>query len=185
MSLHVALLRGVNVGGAHRLPMARLAEIFARCGASYVETLLQSGNALFEAPDGASVAFAVETELLATLGFAAPIILRSAAQWAEIVAKNPFAAEGADPAHLHVAVWNGDPSPSRLATLDPIRSPGESVLAGHGCLYLRLPNGVAHSKLTSARLDSSVGATCTLRNWTTAQRLSIRLGQLGATARRR
>ena len=182
MSDHVALLRGVNVGGAHRLPMAQLAEILACCGARNIETLLQSGNALFEAPDDQaySIAAAVEATLLSALGFAAPIVLRSATQWREIFTRNPFLSEGADPAHLHVAVWNGIISPGRLASLDSGRSEVDSFRAGENCLFLHLPNGVARSKLTNAWLDASLRATCTFRNWATALRLAKRLEERAA-----
>ena len=55
---YVALLRGVNVGGANRLPMERLRALFAEAGASDVETLIQSGNVVFAATDASAAKIA-------------------------------------------------------------------------------------------------------------------------------
>ena len=48
MTAYVALLRGVNVGGAHGLPMTALRGLFVKAGGLGVETLIQSGNVIFE-----------------------------------------------------------------------------------------------------------------------------------------
>ena len=171
MSAHLALLRGINVGGAKRLPMAKLVKMFEAAGADGVETYIQSGNVVFEAKaaEAKSIAAAVEKAIVAQCGFSAPLVLRNATEWRRILADNPYLAEGEQ--HLHLVVWNKAVAPDRLGKLDPARSPPDDFRAGPGCLYLRLPNGVARSKLTNAWLNSSLGATTTMRNWATARKL--------------
>jgi uncharacterized protein (DUF1697 family) len=175
MSLaYVALLRGVNVGGKRTLPMAALKAIFERAGAARVETLIQSGNVVFEACEApapnivAGAAKAISREF----GFEAPIALRSASKWRALIAKNPFLAEGGDPKLLHAICLVAPPSPARIAKLDPARSPPDRFQARGEDIYLYLPNGVARTKLTNAWFDSTLCVASTMRNWPTILKLA-------------
>jgi uncharacterized protein (DUF1697 family) len=48
MSMHVALLRGINVGGRNKVAMSDLRELCADLCFTDVTTLLQSGNLVFQ-----------------------------------------------------------------------------------------------------------------------------------------
>src|SRR5512144_1059907 len=95
---HVALLRGINLGGRNRLPMAELAALFEAAGCAGVRTFIQSGNVLFAAP--AAVARRLPAEIAARIqerhGLRAPVILRTAAELRRVPGRNPFLAAGAD-----------------------------------------------------------------------------------------
>lgn len=175
MSAHLALVRGINVGAAKRLPMAKLVELFEAAGAEAVETYIQSGNVVFEAraAEASRIAERIEKAIVAQCGFTAPLVLRSSLEWEKILVGNPYLAEGEE--NLHVVVWKTPVAADRLARLDPARSPPDEFRSGNGCLYLRLPNGVARTKISNAWLDSALGATTTLRNWATAKRLGEKL----------
>ncbi|MGD0641961.1 MAG: DUF1697 domain-containing protein [Roseiarcus sp.] len=170
----VALLRGVNVGGANRLPIAALESIVASAGASHVETFIQSGNVVFEAAadQGEAIAAGAQREIERIFGFFAPIVVRDAERWRALAAGNPFVAAGADPAHLHASCLSAAPSALALAQLDPKRSPPDEFVVVGSEIYLRLPNGVARSKLTNAWFDSRLGVVSTMRNWRTVMRLA-------------
>jgi uncharacterized protein (DUF1697 family) len=164
---HVALLRGVNVGGKNKLPMKDLAKLFADAGCTDVRTYIQSGNVVFRAKP--AVARRVNTVVAAAIakrfGFEAPVQTRSTEELRSVASKNPFLRKGADPELLHVAFLAQ--VPESPAALDPKRSPpDEFVLQGRE-IFLRLPNGVARSKLTNAYFDSKLGTVSTLRNWRT------------------
>jgi uncharacterized protein (DUF1697 family) len=173
MTAYVALLRGINVGGARGLPMIALRALFEGAGALSVETLIQSGNVVFESDEnsGADVVAAVGAAISHEFGFEAPIVLRSAGQWRTLIDGNPYIQRGVDPKALHAACLSALPDPDRAARLDPDRSaPDEFELRGE-TIYLNLPNGVARSKLTNAWFDSTLGVVCTMRNWATITRL--------------
>jgi uncharacterized protein (DUF1697 family) len=72
---------------------------------------------------------------------------------------------------LHVAFLAATPGPSKIAALDPNRSPPDEFAVHGREIYLRLPNGVARTKLTNAHFDSKLGTTSTLRNWRTVVKL--------------
>ncbi|HTA17031.1 MAG TPA: DUF1697 domain-containing protein [bacterium] len=176
---YVALLRGVNVGGKHKLPMKDLAALLQGLGCANVKTFIQSGNAVFDAP--ASVAAGLPRGLHAAIvkkaGFEAPVVLRSAAQMASVFQANPFLAKGADPEHLHVGFLADKPAASAFKALDPGRSPGDAFVVLGQEVYFLLPNGVARTKLTNAYFDSALKTVCTMRNWRTVRALSDMAGE--------
>ena len=170
---YVALLRGINVGGRHKLPMRDLATMFEAAGFEDVRTYIQSGNVVFRASqelaDGlpARIADAIE----ASHGFQIPIVMRTAADFDRIVRDNPFIASGADPAKLHVGFLAAAPEPGQIAKLDPDRSPPDAFEVRDREVYLHFPAGVARSKLDNAYFDRTLNTVCTIRNWRTVGKL--------------
>ena len=156
---HVALLRGINVGGRHTLRMARLVSLFEDAGCARVRTYIQSGNVVFEAPTPrarlvpAAVMTAIATEL------------------ERIVGANPFVAPGTDLRLLHVGFLADRPNAALGAALDPDRSPPDEFTLREGELYLRCPNGMARTKLTNAYFDAALQTVTTIRNWRTTLKL--------------
>lgn len=167
---YACLLRGINVGGKNKLPMKELAALFAAAGCTDVETYIQSGNVVFEAPVPVAkqAPGAVSEAIQQQFGYRVPLILRSAAELEKVVAGNPFLAQGAAEKELHVYFLADQPA----AELDAKRSPpDEFVLQGRE-IYLRLPNGMGRSKLTNAYFDSKLKTVCTARNWATVLQLT-------------
>jgi len=169
MPLHLALLRGINVGGRHRLPMADLAAAFAAAGARDVRTYIQSGNVVYRAraADARRIPARVAAALAARLGFAVPVVGRTIGEWRAVVRGNPFLHAGADPDACHVACLADRPAVARVGALDPDRSAPDRFAVRGREVYLHLPNGVARTRLTNAWLDAQLGTVSTLRNWRT------------------
>ena len=192
MPTFVALLRGVNVGGHKRVPMADWRALMAEQGYTHVRTLLNSGNAVFDAAGAATPAAAARharalQEMLATrLRVEVPVVVKTAAQVAAIVAGNewvrPFAqqAMGAasaaelefDASRLLVAFA---PDAAALAGLAPIAGlvqPPERFLLGRHAAYLHCASGILQSRAGEALLASKAGGTAiTTRNWATTLKL--------------
>src|SRR5262245_8439527 len=104
-SWHVALLRGINVGGHNKVAMSDLRDLLGQLGFAGAKTLLQSGNVVFESPrlTGVELEHLLEKETAARLGVSVDYVVRSAVEWARIVAGNPFPdAANDDPGHLVV-----------------------------------------------------------------------------------
>lgn len=171
---HIALLRGINVGGKNRLRMADLAAAFEEAGCGEVRTYIQSGNVAFEAPARTARAAPglVETILQERHGVMSPVVTRSAGELGEVIGGVPFRGERADPACLHVMFLRDTPSAARARALDPDRSPGDVLELVGREIYLHLPNGVAGSKLTNAYFDKTLGTVSTGRNWRTVLKLA-------------
>ena len=170
---HVALLRGINVGGKNSLPMKELAAMFGDAGCEQVATYIQSGNVVFEA----SVAVAkkvpevIERAIATRHGLRVPVVMRTAAELLTATRTNPFLADGAAPDTLHLAFLAEVPSAAKVASLDPARSAPDAFVVRGRDVFLYLPAGVAKTKLSNAWFDAKLGTTSTLRNWRTVLKL--------------
>jgi uncharacterized protein (DUF1697 family) len=170
---HVALLRGINVGGKHLLPMKELVAIFEASGCAEVRTYIQSGNVVFQVPAALAkkVPSLVGEAIQARFGFEAPIVMRSGAELRAAFEANPFLAEGVAEDWMHVVFLAAAPTAAQAATLDPGRSPGDRFVLRGREIYLHLPNGAGKSKLTNAWFDAKLNTVSTVRNWRTVTTL--------------
>jgi uncharacterized protein (DUF1697 family) len=172
---HIALLRGINVGGKAKLPMKELAAIFRAAGATTVETYIQSGNVIFEASEPESCVDAVTAEIARVYGYPGRIVLRSAEELRRAYQANPFlasptpSADQPDPRHIYFLA--DSPEQAAIATLDPNRSLGDSFVTQAREVYLHLPQGMARTRLTNAYFDAKLKTVSTARNWKTVGKL--------------
>lgn len=168
---HVALLRGINVGRAKRVPMAELRALLGELGYGDVRTLLNSGNVVFTGADGAERARArIEAALVERTGVAARVTVLTADEVRAIVADNPLAGIADNPSRLLVAVLA---EPSDVRRLEPLlaREWGtEAVALGERVAYLWCPDGVLESALPEA-VGRLLGDAVTTRNWATMTKL--------------
>jgi uncharacterized protein (DUF1697 family) len=167
--VHVALLRGVNVGGKNRLPMDDLVEMFRGAGGRDAQSYIQSGNVVFRAEPARAgrIGAAVAKAIASRFRFDAPVVIRTLSELEEVARRNPFVKRGAETKTLHVAFLLDRPSPPRVAALDPDRSPPDEFVVRGREIYLRCPGGIGRSKLTTQYFDSALETTCTVRNWNT------------------
>jgi len=177
MPTYIALLRAVNVGGTGKLPMADFRKLLAQLGFHNVETYIQSGNAVFDAPGSSSVITkSVSAALAKYMGKPVPVLVRTRDELAGVLAANPFTAEAeADGARVHAVFLSAHPAKDSATGLDRIVSQYPARrdryrLAGD-TLYLYLPDGAGESKFTAAALDRILGVTATARNWNTVLKL--------------
>lgn len=176
MPRFLALLRGVNVGGAQRVPMAGWREQLAGLGYAGVSTLLNSGNAVFEAKGratAASHAARIREALQVGLGLDVPVIVKSAVEMAAIARQNTLAVEVVEPAdasRLIVVFTNDAASLQGLAALAALVQPPERFQLGEQAAYLWCANGILDSAAAKALLGKS-GRAATTRNWATVQKI--------------
>ncbi len=170
---HVALLRGINVGGKNLLPMKDLAALFTAAGCREVTTYIQSGNVVFDAPVklAARLPALIAEGIAARFGFRVPVLLRTHDELAAIARGNPFLARDPDSAILMVMFLADRPSASAVAALDANRSPPDEFAVRGGEIYLRCPNGFGNSKLSNAYFDGKLKTVSTGRNWRTLLKL--------------
>ncbi|MGB8329831.1 MAG: DUF1697 domain-containing protein [Polyangiales bacterium] len=171
--VYVALLRGVNVGGKNKLPMSSLVALFADAGCDDLQTYIQSGNVVFRAKDDLArqIPGAISKAISDRLGLRVPVITRSIDQLRSLAGSNPFLSAALDPTKLHVALLADKPDRSKIAALDPNRSPPDEFFVRGMEIFLHCPNGMARTKLTNAYFDSKLKTTSTIRNWNTIVKL--------------
>jgi uncharacterized protein (DUF1697 family) len=168
---YVALLRGINLGKARQVDMPRLREVLEGRGHQAVRTHLRSGNVVLDSAlkeDGlaADVREAIEQEF----GFEVPVVVRTGAELAAVVAGDPFATVATDPARYLVTFLPEPPATAAVDDLPPADS-GDYLVRGRE-LYLWLPDGIQNTPLASWKWDRLLGVPGTARNWNTVRRLA-------------
>jgi uncharacterized protein (DUF1697 family) len=179
MPSHVALLRGVNVGG-RKVVMAELRQVVTSLGHTDVATYIQSGNVIFTAAqsDAGALAHAMEAAIAAAFDMRVAVVVLSRADLAEVIRVNPYPAEP-NPRFVHGVFLPADPDQATLAGVEAAvkqvaeqGSSDEATLIGR-TMYLHTPDGFGRSALATALLAkrSSPVATGTARNWATVTKL--------------
>jgi uncharacterized protein (DUF1697 family) len=175
---YAALLRGINVGGNKKVPMADLRTMTASLGLKDPKTLLQSGNLVFDAKSqpAAKLEELLEAATAKHIGVECSYLIRSADEWAAMMAANPFAREAkADPSHLAVTFCRDVPDPSALAALRSEARGKENFAVNGRQLYVWYPDGMGQSKLALALSKNRLGTICTARNWNTVRKIGLLL----------
>jgi uncharacterized protein (DUF1697 family) len=173
MPTHLALLRAVNVGGLN-LAMADLRAMFEALDFANVRTLLQTGNVAFEGGrrTGAALESFLEAETTKRLNLECDYLVRTSAQWIDLVAGNPFPNEARrDPSHLLVMPLKSVPGKREVAALQATIEGREVLKAKGQDLYIVYPDGIGRSKLTVSVIEKKLNTRGTCRNWNTTLKL--------------
>lgn len=175
MTTYAALLRGINVGGGKKVPMAELRTLMEDLGHTGVRTYLQSGQAVFASGRGDEESLAAElADAVGTrFGFPVDVIVRDHAYLRAVAEACPFPAAELEGRQLHVTYYSAPVDAARFAEIDRAAHLPEEFRLGDRALYLYAPNGLGRSrladKLSGRRLNKDVIATS--RNWNTVLKL--------------
>jgi uncharacterized protein (DUF1697 family) len=176
---YVALLRGVNVGGHNLVSMADLCRVVDEAGMSGARSLLQSGNLVFRggAKAGAAVERLLEAAVAKRLDLRTDLHVRTAAEWAAIVAANPFVDEAErEPSRTFLFAFKEPLDGAKVKALRAAIPGRERIEAAGRELFAVYPDGMGRSKLTTALIDRTLGARGTARNWNTVLKLAAAIG---------
>ncbi|MFI9344589.1 DUF1697 domain-containing protein [Streptomyces sp. NPDC052773] len=175
MTTYAALLRGINVGGSKKIPMADLRTLMEGLGHDGVRTYLQSGQAAFTTGRGDEDSLAAELTraIEQRYGFTVDVIVRDHAYLKAIADACPFPAAHLEPKQLHVTYFSAPVDEDRFAEIDREAHLPEEFRLGDRALYLYAPNGLGRSKLAEAlsRPRLTKGVIATTRNWNTVLKL--------------
>lgn len=169
--IYVALLRGVNVGGKAKVPMAALRDVCESAGCEDVATYIQSGNVVLKSKLSAEkLRTALETAIAAEFGFTAAVMIRTAKEMAAVVDRNPYS--GSDEKTVHVGFLHAAPDAATRKCLAAIDCAPEEVTAVGRDLYLHLPDGMGRAALPVQLERCLRPKPVTVRNWRTVTKLA-------------
>ena len=164
MGSFVAMLRAVNVGGTGKLPMSELKAMCEELGFADVRTYIASGNVVFDSRKSeAAIKAALEERLATYAGKPVGVIIRTAAEMAEVAAQNPF--PKAKPNYTVAIFLDVAPKPDTFAGVRGRLD--EEIRLGRREIYVHYPSGMGKSKLVIAAAKSG-----TARNINTVARLA-------------
>jgi uncharacterized protein (DUF1697 family) len=186
MTVQVALLRAINVGGRSAVAMADLRKFMAELGFKDARSLLQSGNLVFDGgrQSGSALERLLESEAGKRADLATDFFVRSAKEWDVVVAENPFRKEARDdPGHLVLMVLKAAPDAQAVQALCAAIKGREVIHAAGRHMYIVYPDGIGRSRLTNAVIEGKLGTRGTGRNWNTVLKLADLVRDMGGSKR--
>jgi uncharacterized protein (DUF1697 family) len=174
MATFIGLLRAVNLGSHNKVAMADLRELLSTLGMKNPQSLLQSGNVVFESTTRATgpLEKLLEAAVAKQLGIDTPFCVRTAAEWHQAIADNPFPKEARrDPGHTILMCLKDAPPPAAVKALQDAIRDREVVKAKGRHAYFLYPDGMGRSRLTMTLIEKKLGTTGTARNWNTVLKL--------------
>jgi uncharacterized protein (DUF1697 family) len=171
MAAFVALLRAVNVGGTGKLPMSELKAMCEELGFTAVRTYIASGNVVFASRKSeTAIKAALEKRLAAYAGKPVGVLVRSAAEMAQVSADNPFPKAAPN---RSMAIFLDDTPPKD--TLAAVRGrKDEEIKLGKREIYVHYGEGMGQSKLVIPATKAG-----TARNMNTVATLAKMAAELG------
>jgi uncharacterized protein (DUF1697 family) len=174
MTVYVAMLRGVNVGG-NSLKMDWLRQACEKLGWQNVRTYVQSGNIVFSSrASTAKLAQTLKATIDAQTRLPVTVVLRSAADMEKVIADNPFLKQkGVDVTNLHVTFLGKAPVKPALDRLDALAGTRDQYRLAGSELYLHCPINYGETKLSNGAIEKVLGVGATTRNWKTVTTLHV------------
>ena len=170
MTRFVALLRGINVGTAKRVAMPALRELAVRLGGTDVATCLNSGNLVLTTDlPATTLRHELEQGIEQTFGLHADVVLRTAAELAEVLAANPF--PDGDPSQVTIAFLAGPPAADAGDRIGALATEDEPFLVTEREVYVHYGHGQGDSRL-AAKISGLLGVSATVRNLRTLTRVA-------------
>jgi len=168
----VVLLRGINIGPRNRISMPELRAALEEAGFKDVQTYLQSGNVVLESrakPE--TVARNLSGVIKERFGLEISVVVRTRAELATIVKRNPLGSVAKDPKRYQVTFLSKKVSAKVVRELEEAAARDERVVSAGREVYAWHPRGIARSKLWSKLAGKTLGVTATSRNWATVEAL--------------
>jgi uncharacterized protein (DUF1697 family) len=152
--------------------MPKLRDVLADAGFENVKTYVQSGNVVLSSEGSAQeVARTCERLVADEFGLEIPVVVRTRAQLAKVVQRNPLGKVATDPKRYQVSFLTGKLSAEVVRKLEEVAAPSERFVVAGKEVYAWHPAGVARSKLWAMLAGQGLGVTATARNWTTVTSL--------------
>jgi uncharacterized protein (DUF1697 family) len=172
MARHIVLLRGINLGSRNRIAMPELRDALEQAGFDDVQTYVQSGNVvLTSSGSAADVARKVERQISKSFALDIDVVVRTRAQLAKVVERNPLAKVAKNPKRYQVSFLSAKPSAAVMPKLEEAAAEKERVVLIGREIYAWHPEGIGRSRLWTLLAGRGLGVTATARNWTTVTKL--------------
>jgi uncharacterized protein (DUF1697 family) len=176
--MYAVVLRGINVGGHKRVPMADLRALLTGLGFTDVATLLQSGNAVFRAPETPPDELAARIERAIAVEFMMSVrcMVRTGPELQAVIDGNPFAGVATDGSRFLALFLSASPDSELLAMYDPRSLAPSQVALGDRVIYQWCPDGVLQAPNVHGFIEKNLKVAATARNWNTVTKLGALLG---------
>jgi uncharacterized protein (DUF1697 family) len=174
MKRFVAFLRGINVSGQRKVPMADLQNLLGNAGFQNVKTYIQSGNIVFESdiinPD--EIAKLIQNSIHDKFGFEVPVLVKNAEELRSIIDANPYnKLEELEQKRLYFVLFLEVPNSKLVDAFKKEIYPNEEYTILKDCLYLKCNKGYGNAKLNNNLIERKLKIIATTRNYRTMNKL--------------
>jgi len=169
MQTHIALLRGINVGGHKKLKMADLKSMMEELGFQNVVTYIQSGNVVFSSKEEKSLSDKISNGIAEKFGYEVPVLVKTADEIAQILKNCPFGEIKKAKAYFMLLA-----TPPKKELMDAVREinyPNEEFVLTPNCVYSHYGNGAGKAKLNNNFFEKKLKVAATTRNYRTLAKL--------------
>ncbi len=174
MKTYIAFLRGINVSGKHKIPMAELRELCGSLKLRDVKTYIQSGNVVFksELENATELEVVISKAILKSFGFEVPVIVKTSSQLRDILNNNPFESEDEIiRKQVYFVLLNDVPKVEELTKFKAEMYKNEEFLISENCIYLKCKVGYGKAKLNNNFIERKLKVLATTRNYRTMHKL--------------
>ena len=174
MKTYIAMLRGINVGGKHKIKMEALEKIFNDFGYNNVQSYIQSGNVFFDSDEinKKKLENNLKNKIFYLFGYDVPVIIKDAFGLKKIIRNNPFLKnKEIDPAHFHVTFLSAIPTIELVQRIPKRTINNEECEIIKDIIYSYCPNGYGVAKMNNMYFESKLKIIATTRNWKTCNEL--------------
>ncbi|WP_242202194.1 DUF1697 domain-containing protein [Aestuariivivens insulae] len=171
MQTYIALLRGINVSGQKKVPMAELRELLSGLGFQKVQTYIQSGNVIFQASetDIPTLELKIHQAIKNHFGFEVPILIKTPKELQHIFDVCPF--EGQKKENSYFMLLYAQPNASLVETVMELSNDNESFVITNHCVYFFSALGYGRTKFSNNFFEQKLKVTATARNYKTMLKL--------------
>lgn len=171
MNKYVALLRGINVGGHKKIPMADLIELLTNSGLENVQTYIQSGNVIFDSSEKNShkIEQRIHDAINVHFGFEVPILVKTAQDLQRIFDVCPFSEEKKIASYF--TMLHDVPNQELVKMASEKVYEGEEYMIIEDCIYYYNALGYGRAKFNMSLFERKLNTTATSRNYKTMVKL--------------
>ena len=171
MKTYVALLRGINVSGHKKVPMAELRDILFKVGFVNVQTYIQSGNVIFRSTeeDIQKLTQIIQKEIKNYFDFEVPVLIKTNDELLNIFNDCPFSQEKKESSYFTLLYWT--PDQLLVDNLGELKYPNEEIIILNSCIYFYSSIGYGNTKYNNNFFERKLKVTATARNYKTMLKL--------------
>lgn len=176
MNTYIALLRGINVGGHKKIPMAELRELLSNLGLVNVDSYIQSGNVVFQSSEKSKekLELKIHNAIKKHFGFEVPILVKTHKEIQQIFDDCPFLEE--KKVISYFTMLYSVPDKNLVEDVAQISYPNEEFIIADACIYYYSSVGYGNAKFNSNFFERKLKTTATARNYKTMVKLMTMSG---------
>lgn len=174
MTNFIALLRGVNVSGQKKMPMADLRVALEKLNFRNVRTYIQSGNVVFGSTDTDKdiLEKKIKDGIRDVFGFDVPVLVKSKSDFERVIVQNPYTdKEAIEKKQVYFVLLKNTPAPELVKAFQNEAYENEKFFVSEDCVYLFCQTGYGKAKLNNNLIERKLKVEATTRNYRTMMKL--------------